>query len=39
MLYASRHRERRDRRIVNGEIAVVNAEIGMMNAELGVRER
>jgi hypothetical protein len=28
MVSASRDRERRDRRIVNGEIAVVNAEIG-----------
>ena len=31
-VYASRDRERRDRRIVNGEIAVVNAEIGNVNA-------
>jgi hypothetical protein len=38
-LYASRDRERRDRRIVNGEIAVVNAEIGNVNAEIAVRER
>jgi hypothetical protein len=29
---ASRDRERRDRRMVNGEIAVVNAEIGNVNA-------
>ena len=38
-LYASGDRERRDRRIVNGEIAVVNAEIGNVNAEIAVGER
>lgn len=35
-MYASRDREREDRRIVNGEIAVVNAEIGNVNGEIGV---
>jgi hypothetical protein len=38
-MHASRPRERRDRRIVKGEIAVMNTEIGMMNAEIGARER
>ena len=39
IVYASGDRERRDRRIVNGEIAVVNAEIGNVNAEIAVGER
>jgi len=30
----SRHRERRDRSIVNAEIGIVNAEIGIVNAEI-----
>jgi uncharacterized protein YfaP (DUF2135 family) len=38
-LYASGGRERQDRVIVNGEIAVVNAEIGIVNGEIGERER
>jgi hypothetical protein len=38
-VYASRDRERQDRRMVNGEIAVVNAEIGIVNAKIAVCER
>jgi hypothetical protein len=38
-VYASGDREREDRLIVNGEIAVVNAEIGIVNGEIGERER
>jgi hypothetical protein len=38
-VYASGDRERRNRRIVSGEIAIVHAEIGMTNGEIGERER
>jgi len=39
IMHASPHRERRDRRVVNGEIAVMHTEIGMVNTEIGARER
>jgi hypothetical protein len=37
-VYTSGDRERQDRGIMNGEIAVVNAKIGIVNGEIAERE-